>query len=65
VVNVFTFKITLNYPIFYPHRIHILIIDLITNSSYFHLQHELLSVIEMECVYCAVRTEHLNIIWLM
>ena len=45
------------------HCIYVFCVDLRTNSHYFPIQHYLTGFItETECVYCAVRTESLNII---
>jgi hypothetical protein len=45
--------------------IYVFCVDLRTNSDYFPVQHRLVFITETECVYCAVRTEYLNIIQLI
>jgi hypothetical protein len=51
-----TTSLTFNNYTFCPQCIYVFCVDLRTNSDYFPLQHWLVFVTKMECVYCTVQT---------
>ena len=50
------------YRVLPTERVFVFCVDVVTDSDYFPIRHWLGSLTEMECVYCAVGTECLNIL---